>query len=103
MESQSNSTRWFCLDALEQALYDRRPVSGLVHHYDRGSQYVSKVHRPTGGRGYRAFGRQRRRFLRQRLGGEINGVYKVEVIHRRGPWRSFEAVKFATLEGGRLV
>ena len=28
----------------------------------------------------------------------INGLYKAEVIHRRGPWRSFEAVEFATLE-----
>ena len=28
----------------------------------------------------------------------INGLYKTEVIHRRGPWRSFEAVEFATLE-----
>jgi transposase InsO family protein len=32
------------------------------------------------------------------LAETINGLYKAEVIHRRGPWRSFEAVEFATLE-----
>tara|TARA_R110000751_G_scaffold46927_8_gene105231 strand:- start:206 stop:505 length:300 start_codon:yes stop_codon:yes gene_type:complete len=34
----------------------------------------------------------------ERLAGTINGLFKAEVIHRRGPWRSFEAVKRATLE-----
>jgi len=34
------------------------------------------------------------------LAETINGLYKAEVIHRRGPWRSFEAVKYATLEWG---
>ena len=33
------------------------------------------------------------------LAETINGLYKAEVIHRRGPWRAFEAVEFATLEG----
>jgi putative transposase len=32
------------------------------------------------------------------LAETINGLYKAEVIHRRGPWRSCEAVEFATLE-----
>ena len=32
------------------------------------------------------------------LAETVNGLYKAEVIHRRGPWRSFEAIEFATLE-----
>jgi len=91
----------FVLDALEQALRDRRPVhrGGLVHHSDRGSQYISiryterlaeaGVEPSVGsvGDGYD-----------NALAETINGLYKAEVIHRRGPWRSFEAVEFATLE-----
>jgi len=61
------------------------------------AQYIS-IHRAPGRCRHRALSRQRRRFLRQRLGRTINGLYKAEVIHRRGPWRSFEAVEFATLE-----
>jgi transposase InsO family protein len=59
---------------------------------------LDQIHRALGGSGYRAFCRQRRRQLRQTLAETINGLYKAEVIHRRGPWRSFEAVEFATLE-----
>ncbi len=91
----------FVLDALEQAMHERRPLhrGGLVHHSDRGSQYVS-IHdterlaqagiEPSVGSvgdGYD-----------NALAGSINGLYKAEVIHRRGPWRSLEAVEFATLE-----
>ena len=45
-----------------------------------------------------ALGRKRRQQLRQRHGRDINSLYKAKVIHRRGPWRSFEAVEYATLE-----
>ena len=58
----------FVLDALEQALHDRRPIhrGGLVHHSDRGSQYVSIRYTERLARGRRrALGRQRRRQLRQ--------------------------------------
>jgi transposase InsO family protein len=89
------------LDALEQALHDRRPLhrGGLVHHSDRGSQYVSLKYterlleagiEPSVG-SVGACGDNA-------LAETINGLYKTEVIHRRGPWRSFEAVEFATLE-----
>jgi transposase InsO family protein len=90
----------FVLDALEQALHERRPVhqDGLVHHSDRGSQYVS----------IRYTERQAEAGIEPSVGSvgdsydnalaeTINGLYKAEVIHRRGPWRSFEAVEFATL------
>jgi putative transposase len=91
----------FVLDALEQALHARRPVGGegLVHHSDRGSQYVSIKYTD----------RLREAGIEPSVGSvgdsydnalaeTIHGLYKAEVIHRRGPWRSFEAVEFATLE-----
>jgi putative transposase len=90
----------FVLDALEQALHERRPVhrGGLVHHSDRGSQYVSIRYterlaeagiEPSVGSVGDSYDNA--------LAETINGLYKAEVIHRRGPWRSFEAVEFATL------
>jgi transposase InsO family protein len=91
----------FVLDALEQALHDRRPLhrGGLVHHSDRGSQYVSINYterlvdagiEPSVGSVGDSYDNA--------LAETINGLYKAEVIHRRGPWRNFEAVEFATLE-----
>ncbi|MDO9439776.1 MAG: IS3 family transposase [Beijerinckiaceae bacterium] len=90
----------FVLDALEQALHERRPIhrGGLVHHSDRGSQYVSIRYterlaeagiEPSVGSVGDSYDNA--------LAETINGLYKAEVIHRRGPWRSFEAVEFATL------
>ncbi len=90
----------FVLDALEQALYERQPVhrGGLVHHSDRGSQYVSIRYterlaeagvEPSVGSVGDSYDNA--------LAETINGLYKAEVIHRRGPWRSLEAVEFATL------
>jgi putative transposase len=90
----------FVLDALEQALHARRPAhkTGLVHHSDRGSQYVSIRYterlaeagiEPSVGSVGDSYDNA--------LAETINGLYKAEVIHRRAPWRSFEAVEFATL------
>ena len=91
----------FVLDALEQALHDRHPFAGggLVHHSDRGSQYVSIRYterlaeagiEPSVGSVGDSYDNA--------LAETINGLFKAEVIHRRGPWRSLEAVEFATLE-----
>jgi putative transposase len=92
----------FVLDALELALHDRRPVhgGGLVHHSDRGVQYVSIRYserlaadagiEPSVGSVVDSYDNA--------LAETINGLYKAEVIHRRGPWRTAEAVEFATLE-----
>ena len=91
----------FVLDALEQALHDRRPVSGggLVHHSDRGVQYVSIKYTerlaeaglvPSVGSVGDSYDNA--------LAETINGLYKAEVIYRRGPWRTLEAVEYATLE-----
>jgi transposase InsO family protein len=91
----------FGLDALEQALHARRPVrgSGLIHHSDRGVQYVSiKYTERLAAAGIEPSVGSVGDSYDNALAETINGLYKAEVIHRRGPWRSFEAVEFATLE-----
>jgi putative transposase len=91
----------FVLDALEQALHDRRPAhrAGLVHHSDRGSQYVSiKYTERLAEAGVEPSVGSVGDSYDNALAETINGLYKAEVIYRRGPWRSFEAVEFATLE-----
>jgi len=91
----------FVLDALEQALHDRRPLhrGGLVHHSDRGSQYVSiKYTERLAEAGIEPSVGSVGDSYDNALAETINGLYKAEVIHRRGPWRSFDAVEFATLE-----
>ena len=90
----------FVLDALEQALHERRPVGGqLVHHSDRGSQYVCiKYCERLAEAGIEPSVGSVGDSYDNALAETINGLYKAEVIHRRGPWRSLEAVEFATLE-----
>lgn len=91
----------FVLDALEQALHQRRPFagSGLVCHSDRGSQYVSIRYterlaeagiEPSVGSVGDSYDNA--------LAETVIGLFKTEVIHRRGPWRSFETVEYAILE-----
>ena len=91
----------FVLDALEQALYDRRPGDdgGLIHHSDRGSQYVSIRYterlaeagiEPSVGSVGDAYDNA--------LAESVNALYKTEVIYRRGPWKTKESVELATLE-----
>jgi putative transposase len=90
----------FVLDALEQALHDRRPArGGLTHHSDKGSQYVSIRYterlleagiEPSVGSVGDSYDNA--------LAESVIGLFKTEVIRRRGPWRSLEAVEFATLE-----
>ena len=87
------------LDALEQALHARPLTGDLVHHSDHGSQYVSiryterlaeaGIERSVGtvGDAYD-----------NALAETIIGLFKTEVIECRGPWRSFDAVEYATLE-----
>ena len=91
----------FVLDALEQALHDRRPIhcGGLIHHSDRGSQYISiKYTERLAQAGIEPSVGSVGDSYDNALAETINGLYKAEVIHRRGPWRSFEVVEFATLE-----
>lgn len=91
----------FVLDALERALRARRPDpgAGLVHHSDRGVQYVSiRYTERLAAAGVMPSVGSVGDSYDNALTETVNGLYKAEVIHRRGPWRSFEAVEFATLE-----
>ncbi len=90
----------FVLDALEQALDERRPVrrGGLVHHSDRGSQYVRiRYTERLAAAGIEPSVGSVGDSYDNALAETINGLYKAEVIHRREPWRSFEAMEFAML------
>jgi transposase InsO family protein len=91
----------FVLDALEQAVHQRRPAkgTGLVHHSDRGSQYLSiKYTKRLSDAGIEPSVGSVGDSYDNALAETINGLFKAEVIHRRGPWRTFEAVEYATLE-----
>jgi len=89
------------LDALEQALWSRTGTEGLVHHSDRGVQYLST----------RYTGRLAEAGVESSVGSigdsfdnalaeTIIGSFKTEVIRRRGPCRTTDAVEYATLEWG---
>ena len=87
------------LDALEQALYARPDTDRLIHHSDRGSQYLSIRYterlaeagiEPSVGSVGDSYDNA--------LAESVIGLYKTEVIRRGGPWRNLEAVEFATLE-----
>jgi len=96
----SNSLKTgLAMDALEQAIQCRRDTKGLVHHSDRGTQYLSI--------------RYSDRLIQAGIEGSVgsvgdsydnalaetvNGLYKTEVIRRRGPWRNVDDVEYATLE-----
>jgi transposase InsO family protein len=91
----------FVLDALEQALYARRPQrdDALVHHSDRGSQYVSiRYTERLAEAGIEPSVGSRGDSYDNALAETINGLYKTELIHRRAPWKTREAVELATLE-----
>jgi transposase InsO family protein len=96
----SNSLRSdLALDALEQALHARPDLHELVHHSDRGVQYLSIRYterlaeagiEPSVGSVGDSYDNA--------LAETIIGLYKTEVIRRNGPWRNLEEVEFATLE-----
>ncbi|BAN68433.1 integrase catalytic region [endosymbiont of unidentified scaly snail isolate Monju] len=87
------------LDALEQALWSRQDTEGLVHHSDRGCQYLSvRYTERLAGAGIDASVGSRGDSYDNALAETINGLYKAEVIYRRGPWKHREAVEYATLE-----
>jgi putative transposase len=90
----------FVLDALEQAIYDRGgpEAAGLIHHSDRGTQYLSMryTHRLVDAAIAPSVG-SRGDSYDNALAESVIGLFKAEVIRRKGPWRSVEAVEFATL------
>ena len=91
----------FVLDALEQAIYDRCGIgpTGLVHHSDRGTQYLSMRYTDRlADAGIAPSVGSRGDSYDNALAESIIGLFKTEVIRLKGPWRSLEAVEFATLD-----
>ena len=87
------------LDALEQALWSRSGAKGVVHHSDRGSQYLSiRYSERLAEAGIEPSVGSVGDSYDNALAETIIGLYKTEVIHRRGPWRHIDAVEYATLE-----
>jgi transposase InsO family protein len=95
----TSQTTDFVLDALEQALHDRDvPIDALIHHSDRGSQYFSVAYtnrlseagiKPSVGTVGDSYDNA--------LAETINGLYKTELIHNLGPWKSIQELELATL------
>lgn len=89
----------FVLDALEQAIWSRKGAEGVIHHSDKGSQYLSIRYtnrlteagvEPSVGSTGDAYDNA--------LAETINGLFKTEVIRPRGPWKGVEDVEYAILE-----
>jgi putative transposase len=88
------------LDALEQAICDRcdHATRDLVHHSDRGAQYLSiRYTERLAAAGIELSVGSRGDAFDNALAETVIGLFKTEVIRPRGPWRSLEAVEFATL------
>ncbi|BCT68220.1 IS3 family transposase ISStma17 [Nitrosospira sp. NRS527] len=91
----------FVLDALEQALYARQPeqADALVHHSDRGSQYISiRYTQRLAQAGIEPSVGSRGDSYDNALAESVNGLYKAELIHRRAPWKTKATVELATPE-----
>ncbi|MBV6522664.1 MAG: IS3 family transposase ISStma17 [Gemmatimonadaceae bacterium] len=87
------------LDALEQALYERELEGPLIHHSDRGSQYLSiRYTERLAEAGLEPSVGSRGDSYDNALAETIIGLFKAEVIHHGGPWRGLEDVEYATLE-----
>ena len=88
------------LDALEQALWARNgPFDGLIHHSDRGVQYLSirYTERLAEAGAVTSVG-SRGDSYDNALAESVIGLYKAELVHRRGPWRGLDDLELATLE-----
>ena len=87
------------LDALEQALYDRETDDRLVHHSDRGVQYLSiRYTERLSEAGIEPSVGSRGDSYDNALAETVIGLYKTELIHHEGPWRGLDDVEYATLE-----
>jgi transposase InsO family protein len=89
----------FVLDALEQAVHSRGRHDGLVHHSDRGSQYVAiRYSERLAEAGIEASVGSVGDSYDNALAETINGLYKAEIIHLKEPWKNWQTVEYATLE-----
>jgi transposase InsO family protein len=87
------------LDALEQALHARPRAQGLIHHSDHGSQYLSiRYTERLQAAGVESSVGSVGDSYDNALAETVIGLYKTEVIRKRGPWRGIDAVEYATLD-----
>src|SRR5581483_11162597 len=88
------------LDALEMAIWSRQDdVAGLVHHSDRGTRYLSfryteRLEEAGRAPSVGSVGDS----YDNAMAESVSGLYKTEVIRRRGPWKGIDDVEYATLE-----
>jgi transposase InsO family protein len=96
----SNSLRTdLALDALEQAIHFRADTEGLIHHSDRGGQYLSiRYTERLAEAGIEPSVGSIGDSYDNALAESVIGLFKTEIIRQRGPWRSIEDVEFSTLE-----
>ena len=87
------------LAALEQALWAREPSGGLVHHSDRGVQYLSirYTERLAEAGAVTSVGSKGDSYDNA-MAESVIGLYKTELVRRKGPWQSLDDLEFATLE-----
>ncbi len=89
------------LDALEQAIWARKETQNLIHHSDRGSQYLSiRYTERLAAAGIESSVGSVGDSYDNALAETINGLFKAEVIYHpeRGPWKTFDEVEYATLD-----
>jgi putative transposase len=87
------------LDALEQALFSRTGTQGLIHHSDRGSQYLSiRYTERLAEAGIESSVGSVGDSYDNALAETIIGLFKTEVIWRRGPWKTIDDVEYAVCE-----
>lgn len=89
------------LDALEQAICEREDIAaeGLIHHSDRGVQYLSiRYTERLAEAGIEPSVGSRGDSYDNALAETVIGLFKTEMIHKNGPWRGHEDVEFATLK-----
>ena len=86
------------LDALEQAVWARGDPQGVVHHSDRGSQYLSiRYTERLAEAGFEPSVGSKGDSYDNAMAESVIGLFKTEVINHQGPWRTFESVEYATL------
>ncbi|MBD3393610.1 MAG: IS3 family transposase [Chitinivibrionales bacterium] len=87
------------LDALEQALFSRHDIEDVIHHSDHGVQYLSiRYTERLAEAGAQVSVGSKGDSYDNALAESVIGLFKTEVIRRKGPWRNLEMVEFATLE-----
>ncbi len=86
------------VDALEQAIWHRKPKKGLIHHSDHGSQYLSirYTERLSDAEIEASVGSVEDSYDNA-LAESVNALYKTEVIRHKGPWKGVDDVEYVTL------